>query len=96
MIKVQIDLSAQIKNKVVNPPEVLEFTSPCSVQDCVRTLAEDCGDEFKQFVFNDKGCLRSTVLLAINDAQICWDEPEILNDGDRVSIFSPIAGGQRI
>ena len=93
MMKITIDLTAQLKSKAVNPPAKLELQPPCSLQDCVRTLADECGSEFQQFLFNEKGTLRSTILMTLNDVQIDWDEHVLLDDGDRVSILSPIAGG---
>lgn len=93
MITVSIDLSSQLKTKAITTIDSIELQSPCSVQDCVRMVADDCGEDFAGFLFSEDGALRPTILLSVNDAQLFWDDHYLLSDGDRVSILSPIAGG---
>lgn len=93
MITVSIDLSSQLKTKSNKNLDTIELQSPCSVQDCVRMVAGDGGKDFAEFLFSEDGTLRPTILLSVNDAQLFWDDPYLLSDGDRVSILSPIAGG---
>lgn len=93
MITVSIDLSSQLKTKAASPVDSIELQSPCAVQDCVRMIAKDFGEEFSKFIFSSDGTLRPTILLSVNDAQILWEDHYLLSDGDRISILSPIAGG---
>jgi molybdopterin converting factor small subunit len=93
MITVSIELSAQLKTKTKTPVESIELQSPCNLQDCIRMISQDCGEEFSHFIFSEDGSLRPTFLLSVNDWQILWDDHFLLSDGDRISILSPIAGG---
>ena len=93
MINVHIELSAQLKSKAANAPCMFQLKPPWSLQDGIRMFADECGDEFSKFVFNQSGNLRPTMMLSVNDMQMFWDDHYLLSDSDRICIVSPAAGG---
>jgi molybdopterin converting factor small subunit len=92
-MKVTIDFSAHIKQKCNSPVYVLETEENLSVQELLRSLAKQQGELFHRFLFDHANNLKPIILLSVNDQQVAWHQNHFLQDGDRIAIFSPIAGG---
>lgn len=80
---------AQIRKMAATESETVRVPDGATVAEALRTL--DHGDEFKDILFDGSGNLRTVILLIVSDMPAAPDQ--VLNDGDRVQVFSPVAGG---
>lgn len=92
-MKVSIDYSTQIKQKCSSPVSVMDLIEPATLRDLLRLLAQHNGESFHRFVFDQDNELKPIILLSVNGKQAHWRLEHRLQDGDRVSIVAPIAGG---
>ena len=92
-MKVTVQYFAQLGVAAGTRREEVELDSPCTAQDLVRRLAAERGGGFADALLDDAGALQPTVLLFVGDAQVVWDEPAHLADGQTVVLATPIAGG---
>lgn len=88
-MKVTFSYFAQIRQAAGTESETVE------VPDCTTALAVlqtvDHGGEFHSLLFDESGALRSVILLIVNEGVTASDT--VLEDGDHVQVFSPVAGG---
>lgn len=92
-MKIQLDLSTQLQERAGLSSNEITLDGPCGIQEAAQAIIQSSRAELKAFLFDDDGRLRPAILLSINDRQIDWQENPIVNEGDRISILSPIAGG---
>ena len=92
-MKVTVEYTAQAKRAVGRGSEQLDLPAASSVQDVVRLAAEKHGAELRQILFHSDDSLHPSVLLFLRDEQVRWHTPTPLQEGDVVTILSPISGG---
>lgn len=92
-MKITVEYSAQLKRIAGTGSQVVEVDSDGSIRTVIEKVAGEHGDDFRGFTLNGTGDLQPTILLCVNDEQVSWASPPPLNDGDVVSLLSPIAGG---
>ena len=80
---------AQIRQKAGIESETVEVAEGGSALDALQSIHH--GDEFSGLLFDKSGALRPVILLVVNDLPAAPDR--VLNDGDHVQVFSPVAGG---
>jgi len=90
MIKVKVVLKSFLKMKTGQGEVELDLMDGAAVYDLAVKLGDTFGDEVRDYVLDPKSG-SVTVLFTCNKKMCTKDH--ILNDGDIVSIFSPIAGG---
>ena len=91
---IQVNYFAQIKQIVGGvDSETIQLETPCSVKKLVNKLVENHGDSLENMLLDSSGNLRSTILLVIGDAQIPWNSSVEIEEGDEISLLSPLAGG---
>lgn len=88
-MNITISYFAQIRQAAGMESEPVEVPGGATVLDAVRSV--DHGAQFKALLFNESGALHPVILFLVNDIPAAPDRP--LKDGDRISIFSPVAGG---
>ncbi len=92
-MKITLEYSTQIQQKAGKPAPTLELEAPCTIQELVKEIAAGAGPDLQAFLFDTEGNLQPTILLSINDEQVSWETPVMLQDGDSIGLLSPIAGG---
>ena len=92
-MKITIHYMAQLKQAAGTPSELLELDRPCTVSELVRRLAEQHGDPLRRLLLDAASGLQPTNLFFLGDTQVQPSDPVQLEDGDVVTVLSPIAGG---
>jgi molybdopterin converting factor small subunit len=92
-MKVKVIYLAQKKKAASLSTETIEFDETCTVQDFVTNNLCERHQKMKDYIYNADGSINETILLFIKDTEIKWRTPEQLNDGDEMTIMSPIMGG---
>lgn len=88
-MKITLGYFAQIRQKAGVENETVDVPEGANPVEALKAVKH--GEEFSGLLFDENGRLRSTILFLANDAPIAPDQP--LRDGDRVQVFSPVAGG---
>ena len=88
-MKVTFSYFAQIRKTAGTESETVEVPDGVTVVEALKSV--DHGDEFRGLLFDESGALRPVILFVVNDVPAASDT--VLSDGDRVQIFSPVAGG---
>lgn len=88
-MKIRVDYFAQIRRKAGVETEAVDMPDGATAVEVLKAVEH--GQEFQDLLFDDRGLLHPTILFMINDLPAPPDQP--LRDGDRVQVFSPVAGG---
>ena len=74
---------------------MIDLDAACSVPALLLRLAERHGEHFRAMLLDGSGRLQPGILLFVGEEQVSGDAPRTLQDGDEVTILSPMAGGER-
>jgi len=88
-MKITFSYFAQIRQKAGVESETVEVADGATALEAIKTI--DHGEEFSGLLFDESGALRPVILFVVNDVPAAPDQ--VLNDGDQVQVFSPVAGG---
>lgn len=88
-MKVSIRYHAQIRQAAGMDRESVDVGEGGTALDALR--AAEHGPAFSALLLDDQRNLRPSILLLVNDVPA--DAAHPLQAGDRVSVFSPVAGG---
>lgn len=88
-MKITFGYFAQIRKAAGLESETISVPTGITVLAALKTVKH--GEEFNGLLFNGTGALRPVILFVVNDIPAAPDQK--LNDGDTVSVFSPVAGG---
>lgn len=88
-MKVTIYYHAQIRKAAGVESECVEGAEGATLLDVLKTI--DHGADFRALLFDAQGAPHATILFLVNDLPVTPDQT--LHDGDRLSVFSPVAGG---
>lgn len=64
-----------------------------TLQQAIDTLIKNSAEPVKQFLQETNQRLRPSIVLMVNQRQVSQPTQHPLNDGDTVTIISPMAGG---
>lgn len=92
-MKISVEYFGQLQHITGIRNESVEVADGVDVTSLISQLAVNYGDRFRDFVLNEDGNLRKSIPIVINDRQIAYGETVLFQDGTRVMILSPIAGG---
>ena len=92
-MKITIELLAQLRDAAGGARHVLECEPPVTAAAIVRRLAAEHGERFAGLALGDGDALASSLLIAVDGAQVTDAERRELADGDVVVLATPIAGG---
>jgi len=90
---VTIEYVAQLKRAAGNATESLEITENQSLSNVSRNLCEQDGESLANILLTPADEISPTLLLFLNDEQISLDENQLIQDGDTLTISTPISGG---
>ena len=91
-MKIHMNYFAQVRQSAGGENETLDIKGG-DTRALLALLAERHGDAFRSLVLDEKGDPRPGIILLLNDQPVPRGESKALADGDRISIFSPVAGG---
>jgi molybdopterin converting factor small subunit len=92
-MKITIHYMAQLKHAAGRASEQVELDAPCKVLELVRRVADRHGDSLRRLLLDTAGAPQPTNLFFLGDSQIQPSDSLQLQDGDVVTVLSPIAGG---
>lgn len=88
-MKVTFSYFAQIRQQAGCESECVEVPAGASSVDAMTHVSH--GKAFQSLLFDDVGAVRPSILWVVNGLPVTPEQP--LVDGDRVQLFSPVAGG---
>lgn len=88
-MKITMAYHAQIRRAAGVDRETVEIPEGGTALDALR--APGHGNDFQALLFDEQGGLRPVILLMVNDLPA--EPDQALQAGDRVAVFSPVAGG---
>ena len=88
-----IKLWGQLRNLAGQERLDVEVQAGSSIEDVVKNLATVSNEKLSAILLNEDGTCRHSTLVFVNDQQISWDEPQLVNEGASITLMSPIAGG---
>jgi molybdopterin converting factor small subunit len=92
-VKVTLRYETQLKRAVGTAAEAIEVPEGSGVGEVVRTAAQQHGDRVAAMLLDDRGQVRSSVLIFVGDEQIAAGDARPLTDGSTITLTSPISGG---
>ncbi len=90
-MQVSVEYTAQIKRAAGRSKDTIELTDGATVQTLIESLAESADDSLKRSLVTGDGRMQPTLLVFVRDEQV--RSADTLNDGDTVTLLSPISGG---
>ena len=88
-MKITFTYFAQIRQLAGTESETVEVPDGATAFEALKNV--DHGEAFRALLFDESGELRPVILLIINEVLTAADH--VLKDGDKVQLFSPVAGG---
>ncbi len=92
-MNIKLRFTAQLKDKAGLSTDQIELNPNEKLQSLLRRLVERYGNDFGEILFDEKGFYRNSNLIAINGYQVNYEENNELNEGDEITILSPVSGG---
>lgn len=92
-MRVTVEYAAQLRQAAGTSREELELDPGCTLADLVRRVAAAHGGPLEPLLLDAAGDPRRSVLLFVGDDQVRGDTPVELQNGDSVTLLSPVSGG---
>jgi molybdopterin converting factor small subunit len=92
MKTIRVLLWGQLKLLAQTDSVDLALSEPYTVENAVRSLAND-NAALKDLLVGDDGACRQSILVFVNGAQWAWGSESSLDEGAEMTLMSPIAGG---
>lgn len=92
-MKVNVSYFGQLRDLAGQDAEVCEPDASSDLRTLLTDLADRHGGPFRNAMLDETGGLRRSLLLSVNGAAVVKTALPPLNDGDEITLMSPIAGG---
>ena len=90
---VTIHYKGQIATEVGSGTEELRFDEPVLVVNILKVLSEKGTEAVNDFIFDENGQTRRSLLVAVNDEQVIDFRNTLISEDCAISLLPPIAGG---
>lgn len=90
VVKVRIEFFATLREKF---GKSIEVECDGTLKDTFLSAGKILGEEFLREVFDENGKYRGDRMITVNGRNIKDEMIEKLQEGDRIAIFPPVAGG---
>jgi len=94
-MRVTVKFFTALREIVGKKEEVFEFSKGTTIREALKHLSETYGEAFKEYIYNEKGRIRSHLQFLINGKSITTLKgfETKLEDGDKIAIIPPVGGG---
>jgi len=89
-VRVRIEFYATLREKF---GKSIEIECNGTLRDAFLSASKILGKEFLKEVFDEEGNYRADRIITVNGRNIKDEMVEFLNEGDRIAVFPPVAGG---
>lgn len=92
-MNIEITYHAQIRLAAGSASEKVAAEPGTTVVALLTARAACHGEAFRRLVLDDHGRVRPGIIVLLNDRPLAPGADPALADGNRISLFSPVAGG---
>lgn len=92
-MNVTVEYTAQIRRAAGVSSEDYVVSDGCTVDALLTQIADRHSSKLNRFLIDEDGVPQSTLLAFISDSQVRWGGGTQLQDGQTVTLLSPISGG---
>ena len=94
-IRVKVKFFTTLREIVGKREEQIEFSQVVTVEELLKQLTQKYGKKFKDYVYDEKGEVRSHLHFLINgqSTTTLQDFKTKLREGDQIAILPPVGGG---
>lgn len=92
-MKVRVLYTTQLKHALDRASEEVDLPGPLTVGQLLRHLSELHGEPFDKLVLARQGELCYSILICVGSESIGRDISTKLQDGDELTLLSPVSGG---
>lgn len=93
-MRISMTYFAQIRRAAGGDTETLELPAGATVADALSAAAAaGHSADFRALTLAPDGAPHANLIVLVNDQPAARGRPAHLREGDRVSLFSPVAGG---
>ena len=92
-MKVTLEYFGQLRQAAGIASEQVEAPAATTAQGILKSVATKYGGVFKQVVIDEKGSIRPSLLVVLNDVPMDKEKLQALKDGDRIMLITAISGG---
>ena len=88
-----VEFSGQIKRAAGMSSHAIETGGTKSLSEIVREIGETQGDPLRNLLLDEGGQIQKSLLVFVGDKQVRWSQDCEVQDGDTITLLSPISGG---
>ncbi|MCX7804577.1 MAG: MoaD/ThiS family protein [Planctomycetota bacterium] len=92
-MKVSLIYFAQLRDAAGTGSETVELPCGADLAAAISDAARRHGEAFRKIALDESGNIRPSLLVTVNGKFAARGAVVALNDGDEISLLSPIAGG---
>ena len=94
-IRVKVRFFTSLREIVGKKEEQIEFSRTVTVEELLRQLSQKYGKRFRDYVYDEKGEVRSHLHFLINGQSTTTLQgfKTQLKEGDQIAILPPVGGG---
>jgi len=94
-VRVKVRFFTILREIVGKREEQIEFSQAVTVEELLKQLSKKYGEKFKDYVYDEKGEVRSYLQFLINGQGITTLQgfKTKLKEGDQIAILPPVGGG---
>lgn len=90
---ITLKLFGQLRHLADQEEMIVGVEDDTTVEDVLMEVSADFGDDFRNILFDEKGMLRPSMMVLLNDTPVDKSDPTIVDDGDTLTVLPAIAGG---
>jgi molybdopterin converting factor small subunit len=90
---ITIHYKGQIATELGLDSEELVFDQPLPLIETLKALSNTVNEKVNDFLFDEQGLPRRTLLVIVNDEQVIDFENTLITEDCVISLLPPIAGG---
>lgn len=92
-MEVTVKYMAQVRLAAQRPSEKVTLDEALTLREFLAHLGERHGEPMRKLLFDAQGGIQNTLLIFKGEEQVRLDNLVSLQDGDVVTLLTPIAGG---
>ena len=92
-MQVTVEYTAQIRRAAGISSEEYSVQEGCTIDSLLLEIAARHGNDLGRLLIAEDGSPQATLLAFISNSQVRWGNDTPLQDGQTVTLLSPISGG---